>query len=112
MDIFQAAGYIIQTVFALPAAVKFTGNGYRSKFSGQQVTRIFEGQGHLGHTTGSTAARPVEDQIFQVIRTQGFYFMLSDHPADSIYDIRFSATVRTYNPCYRIIQYDLGFIGK
>ena len=112
MNILQAAGHIIEAIFALPVFIIFTGNSHHIKFGGQQVFGIFKRKAHFCQSAGTTAFATIKYQALQVFAAQVTYFMLANYPANAIDDIAFTAAVGPNNAGNTLIKMEDGFIGK
>ena len=112
MNILQAAGHIIEAVFALPVFVVFAGNGYHIKLGGQQVFGIFKSKAHLRQPAGTAAFAAIKHQALQVFTPQVANFMLANYPADAVDNIAFATAVWPDNAGNAFIKMKHSFIRK
>ena len=112
MNIFKAAGHIIQAIFALPAFVVFTGYSNCAKLGRQQVFSIIKSKANLGNTAGTAGFTPIKNKALQVFTAQVTYFMLPYYPANAVNNITFTASIGANYPGDALIKMENGFIGK
>src|SRR5690606_17322197 len=112
VNVFQATGYVIEAVFTFSILIEFPADGNGGKFCRKKIPGIFKSERNLCHPATGAGSGAVEDKIFKVIGTKGFYFMLANYPSDCIYNIGFAATVWTYNTGNGMIQQHMGLIRK
>ena len=112
LDIFQPALHIIQAIFAFTAFIKFAGNGNRIKFGRKQVPCIFKCQAHFRKTAGRAGFRAIEHKALKVFAAQVADLLFTDHPANAVNDIAFTATVGANDAGNVLIKIHNGFIGK
>ena len=110
MYVLQPAAHIIQAVFTFPVLIEFPGDGNCGELCRQQVACVLERERHLGHARCRSCTRTIEDEVFQVIRAQGFDLVLADHPAYGIYYVRFATTIRADDAGNGVIQYHMGLV--
>ncbi len=78
----------------------------------EEILGIVDGEGDLGHLELRPLVGAVEDDVFHLLRPQRAGFLLSEHPADGIDDVGFTAPVGADNPGYTLVEIDDNLIGK
>ena len=112
MNVFQAAGHVIQPVLTFPALVVFAGNRYRIKLGWQQVFGIFKCQANFSQAGCTARFTAIEYQAFQVFTAEVTDLMLPDHPPDTIDDITLTTAVRANDSGDTFIKMKDGLVGK
>ena len=110
--IFQAALYVVEAVFTFAALIEFTRYGNGIELGGKQVARILEGKAHLRQAAGRACFGPVEHQAFEVLTTQVTDLLLTDHPADTVHDVAFTATIGPDNAGNAFVEIERRLVGK
>ncbi len=103
LDVAEAAGRLVDEVFAVAVAVDAAGDGDLGEIEGhagkRERLRIDLGEGHadFGEIDGFAAVGAVEDDIGHLAAAQGLSGLFAEHPADRVGDVGFAAAVRTDN---------------
>ena len=79
---------------------------------GKQVLGIFKSQAYFGKPAGAAGFGAIEYQALQVFTAQVTDLLFTDHPADAIHDITFTATIGPHDAGNIIIKIYNGLIGK
>jgi len=112
VDVFQAAGYVVQALFAFAALVEFSRNRYRIELGGKQISGILKREAHFRQPAGTAGFGSVKHQALQVLASKVADFMFTDHPADGIDDIAFPASIGSYNAGNAFIEVEGSLISE
>ena len=111
-DVAQAAKRAVEAVFAFAGSVQGARDGDGLVFGGQQVFGVVERDGHLRHAALLALFGAVKDHARHLVEAQFFAFLLAQHPADGVHDIRFARAIRPDDPDDILIEVDGRFGGK
>ena len=92
-DVAQAAGRLVDVVFALTAAVDAAGDHHLGEVHCQRVVLVVEDEGHLAVAKPLALLRAVEDDILHLAAAQRLGALLAQHPAHGVRQIRLAAAV-------------------
>ena len=95
-DVLEAAGYLVDQVFALAGPVETARDldlRVVSELDGKVAFDVRKPEGHLGHAQGFAALASVEDHIFHLVAAEMFCALFSQHPADGVGDVALAAAV-------------------
>ena len=116
-DVAQAAGRLVDEVFALAAAEQAAGDGHflqaaRRVAHLEQAAGVVEDQCHLGVPGGSPRGRAVEDDVHHLAAAEALGRLLAQHPLDGVHDVALAATVGPDDATDAIVEFELHAVGK
>ena len=111
-NVFQSAGYVVEAVFTFSSAIEQAGESHRIVLGGQQVARVFEGQGDLCQAGSFALLRAVEDDAEHLVQAKFLAALFPEYPADSIYNIRFARPIWTDDADDVLIEVYERLVGK
>ncbi|OQC01835.1 MAG: hypothetical protein BWX80_03276 [Candidatus Hydrogenedentes bacterium ADurb.Bin101] len=112
LDITQAAGDLVQQVFAFAGTVHTAGYLHFAVIDRQLPVRVIKGQGNFGHAGRRPPVAAVENNILHVGTAQFPGALFAQRPAQRIQDIALAASVRTDNCRNPLFKVDHGRVGE
>ena len=112
MDVLQPAAHIIKTVFAFSAFIKFACYCNGIKFCGKKILRILKSEAYFSKSAGAPGFGAIKHKALKILTSQLADLLLTNYPADTIYNVTFTATIGANNTGYSFIKIYRCFVGK
>ena len=112
LDVAQAAGGLVEEVFAPAVAEHAPGDGHLVERRAELRLAVREGQRHLRHAERLAGVRAVEDHVGHLAAAQGLGGLLPQGPADGVQHVALAAAVGPHHGGHPLREIQLGFMGE
>src|SRR5262249_40417062 len=112
LDVLEAAGLVIDEVFALAGAVDTASDLHFFGLGGQDMAAVVKGHGDLGHAEAAPGRRALEDDVGHLAAAQGLGALLAEHPAHAVGHIRLAGAVWSNNAGDAADEVKRGLVGE
>ena len=97
VNVTQTARRLVEEILTLAITIDAARDTNLIPLDAELLFAVGKGHRNLRHAEGIAAVRAAENDVRHFATTQGLCRLLTEHPADSIKDIRLSATIRAHH---------------
>jgi len=112
LDVFEAADFAVEFVFAGAVAEDAAPDGDFGVVDAKLALAVGEGEEDFGHAQGFAGVGAVEDEVGHFASAQGAGGLFAKHPADGVKDVGFAAAIGADNGGDAGVEFQLDAVGK